>query len=91
MSRPSLARHSHLGALITNLKLTESHLLVMGGLDLLLISGNAYLCLPSPLLQLILSKAKLNGVLILVNFLCAECGHADVNRDDDFNSISLFY
>jgi len=36
---------------------------------------------------LILGKAELDGIQILVNFLCAERVHADVNKDDDFCSI----
>jgi len=61
---------------------------MMGGLDLLLIGGNAYLCRPSPLLQLILGKAKLDGVVILINSFCAERGHADVNRADGLHPIA---
>jgi len=47
-----------------------------------------YLRILSPLLQLVFGMAKLDGILILVNFLCAECEHTDVNWDDGLCPVS---
>ena len=58
------------------------HFLVVGSLDSLLVSNSTYLSLPSS------SKAEIDGVLVPINFPCAEYEHADVDRDDDLHSIS---
>ena len=60
----------------------------MGGLDLLLIGGDAYLSFLLSLLRLILGKAEFDSILVLINFPCVECRHANVDRDDDFRLIS---
>ena len=61
---------------------------MVGGLDLLLVIGNMYLSLLSYLLQLIFGKAELDGVLVWIDFPCAECRHADVNKDDGLAPVS---
>jgi len=61
---------------------------MVGCLDLLLIGDDAYLSLPSLLLQLILGEAELGGVMTLVNLQCANCGHAYINIYDGFGPVS---
>jgi len=56
----------------------------------MLICGNVYLSFFSFFLRLILGKADLDDILVLIDFLCAECRHAYINRDDGFCPVSLF-
>ena len=60
----------------------------MGGLDLLMVSDNTNQSLLLSLFQLILGKIELDGVLVLIDFPYAECGHADIDKDDGLYSIS---
>jgi len=70
------------------LGITGLHFLLMGGLNLLLICGNAYMTFPSSLLWLILGKAQLDGILVTIDFSCTVRRHANVDRDDSFYPIS---
>jgi len=53
-----------------------------------MVSDNTNQSLLLSLFQLILGKIELDGVLVLIDFPCAECGHADIDKDDGLHSIS---